>query len=104
MQGTTQLESSRHSEVRRLARQRTECFWCGRVHHAEHPLSVCPACTARFRTMPLLEMLPALGSMVRLDGSHTRFAFNYADSGSAAFERECRNYDDFGGSDQLDKE
>jgi hypothetical protein len=32
------------------------CFWCERLHSGEHPLSVCPACTARLRTMQSLEM------------------------------------------------
>jgi hypothetical protein len=32
------------------------CFWCERRHPAEHPLSVCPACTARYATLQSLEM------------------------------------------------
>ncbi len=24
------------------------CFWCERPHLGEHPLSVCPACAARY--------------------------------------------------------
>lgn len=32
------------------------CFWCERLHPGEHPLSVCPACTAGFSTMQSLEM------------------------------------------------
>ncbi len=32
------------------------CFWCGRLHAGEHPLSVCPACRARFSTLRSLEM------------------------------------------------
>ena len=32
------------------------CFWCGRRHHGDHPLSVCAACKARFATMRSLEM------------------------------------------------
>ena len=32
------------------------CFWCDRVHPAQHPLSVCPSCAARFSTMRSLEM------------------------------------------------
>jgi hypothetical protein len=172
------------AEIRHL-RQLVNCFWCGRVHRADHPLSVCPTCVGRFRTMGLLEMqgsyaldaqtidevmphtspgnyalgymnggvfevfyvgrsdvdvrrrlhqwvgmptpgtrhdafskaawsirsrrafpfhAPALGPVVHGDGTYTRFAFNYAHSASAAFERECRNYDDFGGSHQLDNE
>lgn len=36
------------------------------------------------------------------DGSYTRFAYSYAVSADAAFAKEWRNYDDFGGSDGLD--
>jgi len=47
---------------------------------------------------------PALGRVVYGEGGYTRFAFSYAASASEAFEQECRNYDDFGGSDQLDND
>lgn len=162
------------------------CFWCERRHPGEHPLSVCPACAARFSTLRSLEMsgsFPlsdtaidqaltrtspgnyALGYMddaafvvfyvgrsdsdvrhrlhewvgvssrydryapaskaawgsrrsglmplgkptfarvgLGLDSSYTRFAFSYAPSAEAAFEKECRNYQDFGGSGKLDNE
>ena len=36
------------------------------------------------------------------DSSYTRFAYSYAPSAKAAFEKECQNYDDFGGSGGLD--
>jgi hypothetical protein len=36
------------------------------------------------------------------DTGYTRFAYSYAPSAQAAFEKEWRNYDDFGGSDGLD--
>lgn len=182
MRGTTQFESAGDSGVHRL---RAACFWCGREHHAEHPLSVCRACAARFRMMRMLEMhgsypldassidemlsrtspgnfalgymdgdafavfyvgrsdvdvrgrlhewvgmpnpqtrtgsfskapwclqrrgplpvdAPKFGRVVHGDGSYTRFAFSYADDATAAFEQECRNYDDFGGSNQLDND
>lgn len=161
------------------------CFWCERLHAAEHPLAVCPACSARFWTIRALEMSgsyplsdeaidaaltrisagnyalgyleddafrvfyvgrsdsdvrrrlhewvdmpsgyaryaptgraawalrhrgglppgwggPALGHVGSSDSSYTRFAFSYAPSAAAAFAKECRNYDDFGGSDALD--
>jgi hypothetical protein len=39
-----------------------------------------------------------------VDGSYTRFAYRYAPSAETAFERECRNYDDFGRSGALDNE
>jgi hypothetical protein len=32
------------------------CFWCERPHRGEHPLAVCPECTARLTSMHLLEM------------------------------------------------
>jgi hypothetical protein len=163
------------------------CFWCERLHQGEHPLSVCPACTARFSTMRSLEMsgpyplsdaaidralvrtspgnyalgymdgdtfkvfyvgrsdsdvrqrlhewvgmpsrydryapaskapwairpsslmppglgTPALGCVGNAQSSYTRFAYSYAPSAEAAFEKECRNYRDFGGSGELDNE
>jgi hypothetical protein len=36
------------------------------------------------------------------DSGYTRFAYSYAPSAEAAFAKEWRNYDDFGGSDGLD--
>jgi len=45
---------------------------------------------------------PALGHVGSAESSYTRFAYSYASSAAAAFEKECRNYDDFGGSDALD--
>jgi len=35
---------------------------------------------------------------------YTHFKFSYATSPKAAFEKECRNYHDFGESDKLDNE
>jgi hypothetical protein len=35
---------------------------------------------------------------------YTHFKFSYATSPKAAFEKECRNYHDFGGSDILDND
>jgi hypothetical protein len=39
-----------------------------------------------------------------VESGYTRFAFSYARSADAAFEKECRNYHDFGGSHGLDNE
>jgi hypothetical protein len=48
---------------------------------------------------------PAPGRVgVDVDSSYTHFAYSYAPSAEAAFEKECRNYDDFGGSGELDNE
>jgi hypothetical protein len=46
---------------------------------------------------------PELGRVgANVQSSYTRFAFSYARSPAAAFEKECRNYDEFGGSAILD--
>ncbi len=48
---------------------------------------------------------PALGRVgLGVDSSYTRFAYSYASSAEAAFEKECHNYDDFGGSHGLDND
>jgi hypothetical protein len=164
------------------------CFWCGCVHAAQHPLSVCPTCMGSYRarrfplgpvemsgSFPLDDAMidevvsrtspgnyalgymdagtfvvfyvgrsdsdvkrrlhewvgassryerfapstraprgaqrrgafpvaaPAQGHVgAGVDSSYTRFAYSYAASAAAAFEKECRNYDDFGGSGGLD--
>ena len=164
------------------------CFWCGFLHAAPYPLSVCPTCVGAYRArrFPLgpLEMsgsFPlddamidevvsrtspgnyALGYMdggtfvvfyvgrsdsdvrrrlhewvgtpsryeryastarapwglhrsdafpvdaptprrvgAAVDSSYTRFAYSYAPSAAAAFQKECQNYEDFGGSSGLD--
>ena len=39
---------------------------------------------------------------VDVDDSYTRFAYSYAPSADAAFAKEWRNFDDFGGSGGLD--
>jgi len=53
------------------------------------------------RGLPLAS--PALEHVgVGVDSGYTRFAYSYARSAEAAFEKECRNYDDFGGSSGLD--
>lgn len=35
---------------------------------------------------------------------YTHFKFSYATSPKAAFEKECKNYHDFGGSEKLDND
>jgi hypothetical protein len=46
---------------------------------------------------------PALDRVgMGVDSSYTRFAYSYAVSAEAAFEKECRNYHDFGASHALD--
>jgi len=46
--------------------------------------------------------LDRVGSAV--DSAYTRFAYSYASSPRAAFEKECRTFRDFGGSAGLDNE
>ena len=54
---------------------------------------------------PLPLGVPALDRVgIGVDSSYTSFAYSYARSAEAAFEKECRNYHDFGGSDGLDNE
>ena len=47
---------------------------------------------------------PALGRVGNAESSYTRFAYSYARSAEEAYEKECRNYDSFGGSHGLDNE
>ena len=48
---------------------------------------------------------PALGGVGgNVDSSYTHFAYSYAASSESAFETECRNYDDFGRTGELDNE
>ncbi len=58
--------------------------------------------TCRGRLMPLDR--PVLGHVASAESSYTRFAYSYAPSAEAAFEKESRNYDAFGGSRGLDNE
>ncbi len=39
-----------------------------------------------------------------VESAYTRFAYSYASSPGAAFEKECRTFSDFGGSAGLDNE
>ena len=46
----------KHDEAVEQTSPSASCFWCERLHPGEHPLSVCPECTARYSTMRSLEM------------------------------------------------
>jgi hypothetical protein len=55
------------------------------------------------RELPLGK--PAFGRVgAGEDTGYTRFAYSYASSPAAAFEKQCRNYVDFGGRRDLDNE
>lgn len=45
---------------------------------------------------------PALGRVGNCESAYTRFAYSYASSAEAAFEKECRDYEELGGSRELD--
>jgi hypothetical protein len=67
-----------------------------------------PATRAAWGSRPgrhLPQGVPVLDRVgMGVDSSYTRFAYSYAPSAEAAFEKECRNYHDFGGSGDLDNE
>lgn len=55
-QGEDNAIDEEPSDLEQEALPLVSCFWCERLHPGEHPLSVCPACTARYSTMRALEM------------------------------------------------
>jgi hypothetical protein len=68
------------------------------------PASKAPWAIRAGSLMPLGLGTPALGRVGNAESSYTRFAYSYAASAEAAFEKECRNYDDFGGRGELDNQ
>ena len=78
--------------------------WVGRPSSSK---SYAPAAMAPWGVHhrgPLPVDAPALARVASAESSYTRFAYSYASSAETAFEKECRNYDDLGGSRQLDNE
>ncbi len=83
-----------------------------RLHHWVGADSRCarygPSAKAAYGSRPRRSRpsrTPAPGPVgVVVDGRYTHFQFSYALSARAAFEKECRNYHDFGGSYGLDNE
>jgi hypothetical protein len=77
--------------------------WVGRPSHYER---WAPCTRAPWHAHPRSGFpvdAPAAGLVAAgIDSSYTRFAFSYATSAEAAFDKECRNYQDFGGSAGLD--
>jgi hypothetical protein len=59
---------------------------------------------SRHRALMPLAVPTRGGVRGNVDSSYTCFAYSYAASAKAAFEEECRNFDDFGGSAELDNE
>jgi hypothetical protein len=87
------------SDVRRRLHE-----WVGMPSRFRHfaGAAKAPWGTQRRGTFPL--DAPSLGCVGNSDTSYTRFAFSYASSAEAAFEKECRNYDHFAWSGELDNE
>ena len=77
--------------------------WVGMPSSGERYAPFARAAWAGQRRGPLPLDAPALGHVVTDQSSYTRFAYSYAATADAAFAKECRNYDDFGG-DQLDND
>jgi hypothetical protein len=78
--------------------------WVGMPSQSDRYASLAKASwqVRRRSSFPLL--VPALGAVGSADTSYTRFTYSYAASAEAAYERECRDYDDFGGSRALDND
>ena len=77
--------------------------WVGAPSDFERyaPSTKAPWGVRQLRLSPLATpFLGRVGSCA--DTSYTRFAYSYAPSADAAFEKECRNYEDFGCSNGLD--
>lgn len=77
--------------------------WVGAPSHYDQyaPAARAAWSVARGAVLPL--DVPTQGRVGNgVDSSYTHFAYSYASSAEAAFEKECRNYDEFGGSDGLD--
>ena len=165
--------------------QLSSCFHCERKHLGQHPLSVCPVCSANYATLRSLDMrgpyplsdraidevlmrtspgnfalrfmdgdsfsvffvgrsdydveeclhervgmpshsesfssnakaswavhhrgpvpldVPRNGCVGNADSPYTHFAYSYSGSSIAAFAKECRNFEDFGGCWALDNQ
>jgi hypothetical protein len=78
--------------------------WVGMPSRAERYASRAKASWGVHRRGGFPVSAPALAAVGNGETSYTRFAYSYARSADAAFEEECRNYDDFGGSGALDNE
>jgi hypothetical protein len=88
------------SDVRRRLHE-----WVGAPSRYER---YAPSATAAWGSGPRGYLPPGAPALDRVgigvDSSYTRFAYSYAPSAKAAFEQECRNYHEFGGSNGLDNE
>jgi hypothetical protein len=77
--------------------------WVGVDSHSDRYSPGAKAAWGSHRPKRLSPCAPALCSVgVAVDARYTHFEFSYASSAQAAFECECRNYHEFGGSHCLD--
>jgi hypothetical protein len=85
-------------------RQRLHEWVCVPSRYDRYAPASKAACGLRWGSaMPLGR--PALGRVGDdSDSSYTCFAYSYAPSAAAAFEKECHNFADFGGCSGLDNE
>src|SRR3990172_838853 len=76
------------SEIAQEAPPLVSCFWCERLHLGKHPLSVCPACAAKYSILRSLEMTGSFPlSDEAIDEALTRtspgnYALGYMDGGT----------------------
>ena len=83
--------------------RRTLHDWVGAPSRYERhaPCARAPWATLRRGALPI--GVPALARVgAGVESAYTRFAYSYAASAEAAYEKECRNYDELGGSGGLD--
>lgn len=88
------------SDVRRRLHE-----WVGRPNRYERYAAPAKAAWGVRRRGRLPVDAPARERVeTAVDSSYTRFAYSYAGSAEAAFQKECFNYHDFGGSEGLDND
>jgi hypothetical protein len=78
--------------------------WVGMPSRYENYASPAKASWGVHRRGQLPVDAPALGRVGNAETSYTHFAYSYAHSAEAAFEKERRNFEDFGGTNALDNE
>lgn len=78
--------------------------WVGMPSRGERFASNAKAPWAVQRRGQLPLDMPMLGCVGTADSRYTHFAYSYSDSSAAAFEKECRNFEDFGGFRALDNQ
>jgi hypothetical protein len=79
--------------------------WVGASSRFERYAPSAQAASGSRQRGPLPLGAPALERVgIGVDSAYTCFAFSYAVSARAAFEKECRNYHDFGAGAGLDNE